>query len=174
MVRCTFYFLSAIKITMFMIASSCLTLVPLTGVPDTRVFAALLRLDKPALEARIAVMGKVTGRDSRHPDQGDRMMAHFGDASAVGIAHVQMAELLGRITTQKIAQGEPIGFLVVDELPFDDFAFTGLGPFFGQGFCKKGPGQLGATLLRIRACQPVDWQSLVCACGWPAALSCCA
>ena len=146
----------------------------LDGRPDVRVLAALPGLDESAFEALVAVMGKVAGLYRRHPDQHDRMAAHFGDAGAVGIVHVQMAELLGHIMTQKIAQSEPLGFPVVNELPFDDFAFTGLGPFFGQGFRGKGPGQLGAILLRIRACQPVDWKGLICTCGWPAALSCCA
>ncbi len=109
---------------------------PLDGRPEARLFAALLGLDESAFETLVAVPGKVAGLQRRHPDERDRMAAHFGDAGAVGVVHAQMAEMLGRITTQKIAKGEPIGFPVVDELPFDDFAFTGLGPFFGRCFRK--------------------------------------
>lgn len=58
----------------------------LDGRPDARPVAALLGLDEPAFETLVAVMGKVAGLDSRHPDQRDRMAAHFGDA--VGIVHV--------------------------------------------------------------------------------------
>ena len=129
---------------------------PLHKRLDARVFTALLGLGESSFEALVAVMGKVAGLESRHPDQRDRMPTHFGDVGAVGIVHVQMAELLSSITTQKIAHGKSISFPVIDELPFDDFVFRGLGPFFGQGFRGKGLGQLGASLLRIRACQPVD------------------